>query len=72
MAAYPVAGPLDVVGNSGVGVLDEDLGRGSAQGAANLADQCRRYAQKFGWTTVTQQFLCNLQPIRRVSRRMAA
>ena len=26
VAAFPVAGPLDVVGNSGVGVLDEDLG----------------------------------------------
>lgn len=27
VAAYPVQGPLDVVGDSGVGVLDEDLAR---------------------------------------------
>ena len=27
VAAYPVAGPLDVVGDSGAGVLDEDLAR---------------------------------------------
>ena len=27
VAAYPVTGPLDVIGTSGAGVLDEDLGR---------------------------------------------
>ena len=72
VAAYPVAGPLDVVGDSGVGVLDEDLGAAVRKALQISPDQCRRYAQRFDWNTVTRQFLSNLSPIHEVSRRMAA
>ncbi len=69
---YPVAGPLDVVGNSGVGVLDEDLGAAVRKALQISPAECRRYAQRFGWPAVTQQFLSNLRPIREAARRMAA
>ncbi|HEX4143913.1 MAG TPA: glycosyltransferase family 1 protein [Pirellulales bacterium] len=72
VAAYPVPGPLDVVGNSGVGVLDEDLGAAVRKALQISPAECRRYAQRFGWPAVTQQFLGNLRPIREVSRRLAA
>ncbi len=72
VAALPVAGPLDVIGDSGVGVLDEDLGAAVRKALQISPEQCRRYAQRFGWPTVTQQFLANLRPIQEVSRRLAA
>jgi 1,2-diacylglycerol 3-alpha-glucosyltransferase/glucuronosyltransferase len=72
VAAYPVPGPLDVVGNSGVGVLDEDLAMAVRKALQISPDQCRRFAQRFGWHAVTQQFLGNLHPIHEVARPMAA
>jgi glycosyltransferase involved in cell wall biosynthesis len=61
VAAYPVQGPLDVVGSaSQVGVLDDDLGR-ACMGALSLkADTCRRHALGFSWEACAQQFLSNL------------
>jgi len=57
VAAYPVQGPLDVVGGSGVAVLDEDL-RKAALAALRLdRHACRAYAERFSWAAATQQFL---------------
>jgi len=57
VAAYPVPGPLDVIGNSGAGVLDEDLAR-AALGALDISrDLCRKYALGFSWETVVDEFL---------------
>jgi glycosyltransferase involved in cell wall biosynthesis len=61
VAAFPVQGPLDVVGGSGVAILDEDL-RIAALGALRIdRTSCRRYAERFSWKAATQQFL-DLQP----------
>ena len=40
VAAYPVPGPLDVIGDSGCGVLDQDLGRAMAQALAIPRARC--------------------------------
>ena len=57
VAAYPVQGPLDVVGDSGVAALDEDL-RKAALGALRIdRAACRAYAQRYSWRAATQQFL---------------
>ena len=72
VAAYPVPGPLDVIGDSGVGVLDEDLGAAVRKALQISPGECRRYAQRFGWSTVTEQFAGNLRPIRETTRRLAA
>ena len=42
VAAYPVPGPLDVIGDSGCGVLDQDLGRAMAQALAIPARSAAR------------------------------
>ena len=64
VAAYPVTGPIDVVGVSKAGVLDEDLGK-----AAKAALKCnrkvaRKHAEQFSWGAATQIFAGHLVPAR--------
>ncbi len=60
VAALPVAGPLDVIGASGAGVLDEDL-RAACLAALDIPrEQARAHAETFTWTHATQQFLTNI------------
>jgi glycosyltransferase involved in cell wall biosynthesis len=64
VAAYPVAGPLDVVGRSGGGVLDDDL-RAAALAALDLPrERARERALQFDWEPVCDQFLAHLVPAR--------
>jgi len=63
VAAYPVTGPIDVIGTAPVGVLDPDL-RTAALAALDLSrDACRRYAEGFSWTASARQFLDHLPRI---------
>jgi glycosyltransferase involved in cell wall biosynthesis len=57
VAAYPVAGPLDVIGHSDVGCLDEDLGAAVRRAIGIPADRCRAYALAFSWASSARQFL---------------
>lgn len=60
VAAYPTTGPIDVIRDGDVGVLDENLGR-AIEGALRLdRNRCRAYALEFGWAKATAQFLSNL------------
>ena len=62
VAAYPVPGPLDVLGGSEVAVLNMDLAK-AAQEALHIPSQrCRQFALRFSWRVVAEQFLHNLQP----------
>ncbi len=64
VAAYPVTGPSDVIGDSGVGVLDEDLGA-ACRGALGLSrEQARRFALRFTWAESARQFLDNVTRVR--------
>ncbi|WP_244606524.1 glycosyltransferase family 4 protein [Arsenicitalea aurantiaca] len=56
VAAYPVPGPLDVVGNSGAGVLSEDLGAAARAALQIPREYCRRYAEGFTWAESAAQF----------------
>jgi glycosyltransferase involved in cell wall biosynthesis len=60
VAAYPVAGPIDVIGKSGVGCLNEDLKLAIDNALQIPAEKCRQHALKFSWQACTQQFLDNL------------
>jgi glycosyltransferase involved in cell wall biosynthesis len=62
VAAYPVQGPLDVIGNSDVGVLDEDLGRAVIRALKIAPERCRDFALNHSWAAAAQQFLSNVQP----------
>jgi glycosyltransferase involved in cell wall biosynthesis len=66
VAAYPVTGPIDVIGDAPVGVLNEDL-RQAALNALNIPrEACRAYAQQFSWAASTDAFLENLPLIGKV------
>lgn len=69
VAGYPVTGPLDVIGDSGAGALNENL-LGAVE-AAMVIDPglCRAHALKFTWAEATAQFLNH---ITRANNRAAA
>ena len=72
VAAYPVAGPLDVVGNSGGGVLHQDLRLACLQALALDRDHVRRIAERFSWGEATRQFAANLNPRRKPASGVSA
>ena len=60
VAAYPVAGPRDVIGGRAIGVLDEDL-RAACLGALHIPrDACRRFAMGRSWDASARQFVRNV------------
>ncbi len=62
VAAYPVAGPIDVIGDAPVGCLDRDLGRAMDKALTASPVACRALAERQSWEASTQQFLTNVRP----------
>ncbi len=62
VAAYPVQGPLDVVGGSNVAVLDEDLRKAALAALRIERGACRTYAERFSWRAATEQFIVLHEP----------
>lgn len=60
VAAYPVQGPLDVIGDAPVGHLDDDLKTACLAAIQADPDTCRTYAMNFSWQACSHQFLSNL------------
>jgi glycosyltransferase involved in cell wall biosynthesis len=60
VAAYPVAGPLDVIGDSPGGVLDDNLQRAALRALQVPREAARERALAFGWDAVCEQFLAHL------------
>jgi len=60
VAAYPVQGPRDVIRDGVTGALDEDLGRAALRALALDPADCRAYALRSGWDTITREFEANL------------
>ena len=65
VAAYPVAGPLDVIGSSPGGVLSENLGAAAMAALAVPRGDALARANHFNWAGVVEQFLGHLVPARR-------
>ncbi len=60
VAAYPVPGPLDVVGGAPVAALDDDLQSACLRALQISSDAARRYALTRSWRASSEQFLANL------------
>jgi len=60
VAAYPVPGPLDVVGNTAVAALDEDLRAACLSALTISAQACCEFALTRTWRACAKQFLENL------------
>ena len=65
VAAYPVTGPIDVIGKAPVGVLDNDLRAAALKALEVSRDASRAYAEQFSWAKSTEQFLAHLPVISR-------
>ncbi len=81
VAAFPVRGPIDIIGADGVGMfggrgrigaLDEDLG--AAIRLAMTADHraCAEEGRRYSWDRCTDQFLSGLAPMSALIRSIAA
>ncbi|MCS6766707.1 MAG: glycosyltransferase family 1 protein [Candidatus Protistobacter heckmanni] len=62
VAAYPVTGPLDVIGDSAGGVMDEDLRTACLKAVHIDRAAARAHAEKHSWRAATEQFLRHLHP----------
>ncbi len=62
VAAYPVTGPKDVIGDAPVGKLDTDLKSACLEALKADPVTCREYALNFSWDACTHMFLDNLSP----------
>lgn len=60
VAAFPVRGPLDVIGDAPAGVLDEDLASACSRALEIPAATCLAHARRFTWGAVGRAFLAQL------------
>ncbi|NGM24115.1 glycosyltransferase family 1 protein [Roseomonas stagni] len=63
VAAYPVTGPLDVIGEAAVGALDEDLRSACLRALGADRAACRAHAAQFSWAACAQRFRDSLVPV---------
>jgi glycosyltransferase involved in cell wall biosynthesis len=59
-AAFPVAGPRDVLDGSGAGVLDADLRRACMAALRTPRERCRAFALTRSWSTATDAFAAHV------------
>ncbi len=66
VAAYPVTGPKDILGEAPepVGALDEDLRAACLRALEVDRARCRPYAERFSWRACAERFMDNLVPAR--------
>lgn len=64
VAAFPVTGPIDVVTNSRVGALDEDLRAACLKALECDRIACRGHAEAWSWDACVAQFRAALVPIK--------
>ncbi len=57
VAAFPVSGPLDVIGESDAGILDEDLRRAAISALDIPSTAAVKHASKFTWRECARIFL---------------
>jgi glycosyltransferase involved in cell wall biosynthesis len=71
VAAFPVTGPLDVIGSSGAGALDEDL-RAACLAALEIPHEtARAHSQNFTWRESARQFLGHIETCRAAANQKA-
>ena len=71
VAAFPVTGPKDVIGDNAVGVLDEDL-QAACLAALNIPrEACRAFALTRSWATSARQFIGHVDQVAMARSRQA-
>jgi glycosyltransferase involved in cell wall biosynthesis len=67
VAAHPVVGPIDVIGDSGAGVLDANLGRAALAALAIPGELARARALTFSPSESARQFVENVFTVHRAA-----
>lgn len=62
VAAYPVTGPIDVIGSDGPGALRDNLQDACLAALEIDRNAVRRFAERYSWTAASRQFLSHLHP----------
>jgi glycosyltransferase involved in cell wall biosynthesis len=62
VAAFPVLGPVDVIGAGGAGILHENLAIACVRALEIPREKARSYAEQFSWGKSIDQFARNLTP----------
>jgi hypothetical protein len=57
IAAFPVTGPKDVIGDNPVGVLNEDLASACMDSLLISRETCRQFALRYSWDNSARQFI---------------
>ena len=63
VAAFPVQGPLDVVGGADIAVLDDDLRKAALHALRIDRGRCRQWVERFSWRAATEQFIAQQVPL---------
>ena len=63
VAAFPVTGPRDVIGNHPVGVLDQDLHTACMQALWISRESCRDFALRYSWENSARQFVSHARKV---------
>jgi len=63
VAAYPVTGPLDVIGDLPIGALDEDLRAACLRALEVDRALCRPHAERWSWAACARRFRDSLVPL---------
>lgn len=61
VAAYPVTGPIDVLGEHGPGALHDDLHEACLQALKIERADARAWAERFSWRAASEQFASHLR-----------
>jgi glycosyltransferase involved in cell wall biosynthesis len=72
VAAYPVTGPRDVIGDNPIGALNEDLRVACLEALKISRTTCREYALTRSWDASAKQFLTHLRGISARTREVQA
>jgi glycosyltransferase involved in cell wall biosynthesis len=66
VAAYPAPGPIDILPNSGAGVLAHSATEGLREACLEALkldrSAVRTFAERFSWRACAEDFVRNLQP----------
>ncbi|MGA2895782.1 MAG: glycosyltransferase family 1 protein [Xanthobacteraceae bacterium] len=63
VAAFPVTGPKDVIGDNPIGVLNEDLRTACMQALWISREACRDFALRYSWENSARQFIAHAHKV---------
>jgi glycosyltransferase involved in cell wall biosynthesis len=69
VAAYPVTGPIDVLGGGNAGAMNDDLREACLHALKIDRGHARAWAERFSWQAASMQFAAHLKPLAREDTR---